>query len=142
MDPRELVSNKGLEVCKGDVACANCIARKEGCGMFTSFQDAANTENIVYTDHIYTALGCVDPTQEGVIVRILQIAFGVIGGLIIVRIGQAVLQLQGGKDPEAVKEGTEILWSAMFALILLIFAVIGVNFLGINVFGVLSPGTL
>lgn len=139
----EAQSNDGLEACRGDLTCANCIARMDDEGTtFKSFQEAATAEKIVYTNNVYTAIGCVDPSQEGLIVRIMQISFGLIGGLIIIRIGQAVIQLQGGKDPEAVKEGMETLWSALFALILLIFALVGVRFLGINLLGVLSPGTI
>lgn len=138
-------SNNAIEACRGDLSCVNCVVRKPGGGTFTSYKEAAEVAygsgSFEYTNNIYTAIGCVDTSQEGVIVRLIQIGLGISGGVILIRIGVAVTLLQSG-NPADIKEGQEIMTASIVALLIIVFAGLGVRFLGINVFGILSPGTI
>jgi len=138
-------SNNAVEACRGDLTCVNCVIRKEGGGTFGSYAEAAgvvyNSGDYVYTNNIYTAIGCVDTSQEGVVVRMIQIGLGVSGGIVLIKIGSAVGMLQSG-NPSKIQEGKEIMTTAIVALLIIVFAGLGVRFLGINILGVLTPGTI
>ncbi|MCA9386140.1 hypothetical protein KC717_05830 [Candidatus Dojkabacteria bacterium] len=139
-----LPSNQGVGVCNGSLECANCIGRNIDGNPFRTFQEAAQAQidgTIQYTNSVYVAIGCVDPSQEGITVRLIQIALGISGFVILIRFGQAALLLQKG-DPESYSEGGSIAWSALLALIMILFAAVGMQFLGINIFRVLPPGTI
>lgn len=92
---------------------------------------------------IDTAIGCIDVlgSQSQFLGEILRWAVGVGGGiafLLIVYAGFMIMTSTG--DPERLKAGQELLTSAISGLILLIFAIfvlrfIGVDILGLNKFG-------
>lgn len=159
-----------IEKCDGNLSCANCVARQESGGVFGSYQDAADAEfeynkkvdewkqarldggtyetapttkeyQFVYTGYIYTSLGCIDTTDNGLITRVVQIALGIIGGVILVRFLQAGMKLQGGGSPEDQAEAVEIITSAIVALLLFVMSMIVLRFIGFDVFQIFSPGT-
>ncbi len=138
-------SNAGLEACGSDptLQCANCIARRdESGGRFGSLSEAfqaEDAESIVYTNNIYSAIGCLDVSRNGLIVRLFQIALGMIGIMIVFRIGQAAVIMQKG-NPESFKEGQEIIWSSIVALILILFSAAAIRFLGIDILGLIPEG--
>jgi hypothetical protein len=138
-------SNNSVEACRGDLTCVNCVVRKPDGSKFASYQEAATvvyeTGSFKYTNYIYTAIGCVDTSQQGVVVRMIQIGLGISGGVILFRIGVAVTMLQSG-NPAEIKEGQEIMTASIVALLIIVFAGLGLRFLGVNVFGLLSPGTI
>ncbi|KKQ92198.1 MAG: hypothetical protein UT58_C0003G0022 [Microgenomates group bacterium GW2011_GWC1_39_7b] len=92
---------------------------------------------------INTAIGCLNvlSSQEQFLGSLLKWAVGVGGGiafLLIVYAGFMVMTSAG--DPERLKAGQELLTSAISGLILLIFSIfilkfIGVDILGLNEFG-------
>lgn len=84
---------------------------------------------------IYTSIGCVDTSRDGIITRIFQIAIGVIGFFMIFRVISAALKMQTD-NPEQIKEAWEMIWSALFALLVLVGAVVILRFLGINLLGI------
>ncbi len=139
-------SNNSVNACHGDIDCINCVIRKPDGSRFGDESEASNavgnTREFIYTNNVYTAIGCVDTTQNGVIVRIIQIGIGIAGGLIIIRVGQAILLIQGADNPDKKKEGVEMITSAFVALLVIIFAAMGLKFLGVNVFRIFSPGTI
>ncbi len=171
-----------IERCKGDLSCANCVARKvltpakpdasppekATYQPFSTYADAAATEytynqevdkwkqgqlddgdytqaptptEFAYTGYIYTSLGCLDTTDNGLITRVVQIALGVIGSVILVRFAQAALKLQGGSSPEDKAEGIEIVTSAIVALLLFVMSMIVLRFIGVDLFQIFSPGS-
>ena len=159
-----------IEKCDGNLSCANCVARQQGGGVFSSYQDAADAEfeynkkvdewkqarldggtyetapttkeyQFVYTGYIYTSLGCIDTTDNGLITRVVQIALGIIGGVILVRFLQAGMKLQGGGSPEDQAEAVEIITSAIVALLLFVMSMIVLRFIGFDVFQIFGPGT-
>jgi hypothetical protein len=162
--------HKFIDKCIGDLSCANCVARKADGSAFSSYNEAAEMEyeynqkidqwladrdkqidydppkvdsyGLKYTGLIYTSLGCVDTTDSGLLTRVVQIALGITGAVILVRFGQAAIKLQGGGSPEDRAEGVEIISSAVVALLLFTMSIIGLRFLGINVLQIFSPGTV
>lgn len=145
------ISNQGIEACKGDLNCINCIARKvngeipnQTYSKFQSIADAASVSNteIAYTNNIYTAIGCVDTSQDGIITRLIQIALGITGLILVIRLGEAVFLIQTADDPEKKKEGLQKIMTVFGALLIIAFSGLGLRFLGVNVFKVFSPGTI
>ncbi|MBD3362938.1 hypothetical protein GF362_04420 [Candidatus Dojkabacteria bacterium] len=143
------ISNEGLEGCAVstgyDLTCANCIARKANGDPFTSVEEVVTSfesQDAIYTNNVYTAFGCWDPTYSGTITRILQIGLGISGAMILLRIGQALTKIMSADNPEKKKEGVDMIVSAFMALIMLLCGAIGLRFLGINVLKVLPPGTI
>jgi hypothetical protein len=106
--------------------------------------DALGNLNCKNTE-IYTAIGCVpvlnNDNGASLMTFILRWAVGVGGGiafLLIVYGGFMVMTSSG--NPERLKAGQELLTSAISGLILLIFSVfilkfIGIDILGLNAFG-------
>lgn len=91
---------------------------------------------------INTAIGCIDfQDTNGFVGQIFKFAVGIGGGiafLLIVYAGFTIMTSTG--NPERLKDGQDLLTSAISGLILLIFAVfvlkvIGVDILGLGKFG-------
>ncbi len=148
ISPSSYVSNIGIEGCGDSLSCINCLIRKDATNFekFTSLEEAvaanAGGEDKIYrTNNIYTALGCIDPSDQGIIVRLLQISLGIVGGITGARFGQAAYKFGKG-EPESTKEAWEIIWSAILSLLLIAFSVVGFRFIGINLFKLLTPGTV
>ena len=90
---------------------------------------------------VYSSLGCIDVSRDGLITRIFQIGIGLIGGIMIVRFIQAALKMQTD-NPEEIKEAQEMISSAVIALFVLVASVAILRFLGINVLNVLPQNFL
>ena len=92
----------------------------------------------VNDDGINTAIGCIHvlSTPEAFLADILRWASGIGGGiafLLILYAGFMIMTSAG--NPERLKAGQEILTSAISGLILLIFSVFVLNFIGIDILG-------
>jgi hypothetical protein len=89
---------------------------------------------------IDTAIGCIPVgSSSGFINFILNWAIGVAAGvafLLIILAGFQILTSTG--NPERLKAGQELLTSALMGLVLLIFSVFILNFIGVDVLGI--PG--
>jgi len=90
---------------------------------------------------IYTAIGCIPVLENDggneFLTWILRWAIGVGGGiafLLIIYGGFIVMTSTG--NPERLKAGQELLTSAISGLILLIFSVFVLNFIGIKILGI------
>lgn len=90
---------------------------------------------------IWTAIGCVDYSRDGIITRLFQIGIGIIGGVMIIRFLQAAIMMQTD-NPEQIREAKELITSALIALVVLVGAVVILRFLGINVLGILPENFL
>jgi len=90
------------------------------------------------TAFIWTSIGCVDTSQEGIVVRLFQIGVGIMGGAGVLRIIQASFLLQSG-DPQKIEEGKEMVTAAIIALVVLVASVTLLQFLGVNVLGIFAP---
>ena len=81
----------------------------------------------------YNELGCIDSNNpSGIVNTIVRFALGFMSILVIFRIIQGALKFQDG-DPESVQEAKDIITSAIVAIIVLIFSVGIVEFVGINI---------
>lgn len=83
---------------------------------------------------ILTGLGCIPTDATGFIQRILTIGIGLGGGiafLLILLGGFKVIMSQG--NPEAMNEGRDLITSAIAGLMLIIFSVFILRFIGVNI---------
>lgn len=90
---------------------------------------------------ISTAIGCIDVLggQTTFLTELLRWAVGVGGGiafLLIVYAGFMIMTATG--NPERLKAGQELLTSAISGLILLIFSLFILNFIGVNILGIFT----
>ena len=91
---------------------------------------------------IDTAIGCIPVLggQQGFLTFILGWAIGIGGGiafLLIVYAGFIIMTSSG--NPDRLKAGQELLTSAISGIVLLIFSVFILNFIGVKIFGIFSP---
>ncbi|QQG41881.1 MAG: hypothetical protein HYV90_01050 [Candidatus Woesebacteria bacterium] len=106
------------------------------------FADALGTAKCG-ADEIDTAIGCLNVlgSQEQFFGSLLKWAVGVGGGiafLLIVYAGFMVMTSAG--DPERLKAGQELLTSAISGLILLIFSIFILKFIGVDILGLCTFG--
>ncbi len=93
------------------------------------------------SDEIYTAIGCIPilneaTGQDDFIIYVVRWSTGVAGGiafLLILLAGFQIMTSQG--NPERLKAGQELLTSAIAGLILLIFSVFILEFIGVRILG-------
>jgi hypothetical protein len=101
--------------------------------------DALGNSECASTD-IYTAIGCVpvlsDSTGTAFISFVLRWAVGIGGGIafLLILYGGFMVMTSTG-NPERLKAGQELLTSAISGLLLLIFSVIVLKFIGIDILG-------
>lgn len=96
------------------VACVDCISQGE---------------------HFYTALGCV-PTNIPKFIQefILQIGLSLAGGLAFLRlIWGAIITMLSSGDPKKLLQGRDVMVSAILGLLLIIFGVVILRFIGVDV---------
>jgi len=100
-----------------------------------------NTSNIKdgttneVTDYIYTAIGCIPVSSTpNFIAWILRWAIGIGGGVALMLIIVASFQIiTSSGNPEKVQAGKELLTSAIAGLIMLIFSVFILKFIGVDI---------
>lgn len=90
---------------------------------------------------VYSAIGCVDTSQDGFIVRMFQIGLGMIPIIGIGRIMYASILIQS-QDPAKIQEGRDMVTSVGVALVVLTLAIPILQFIGINVLGIFTTGFL
>ena len=112
------------QVCanEGDMmgACEECIC------------PGGNTGSIEQTNRVWTELGCISASSNGVILAVMRIFLGIVTGAVILRFIQAGFMMNTD-DPEKIKEAKSIVVSAITALIFGAMIAIILNFIGINI---------
>ncbi len=86
---------------------------------------------------IPTGIGCIPTDPADLILRILEIAIGVAGGIALLSVifgGFKVLTSSG--NPDAISEGKGMITSAIAGLALILFSVAILNIIGFNVLGI------
>lgn len=107
-----------------------------------SLADALGNSNCGTTE-IYTAIGCVPVLNDdgGASFATFLIKWGIsVGGgiaFLLILYGSFMVMTSQG-NPERLKAGQELLTSAISGLLLLIFSVFVLNFLGVNILGIFS----
>lgn len=87
---------------------------------------------------INTAIGCINVlgTPEQFLGQILKWAIGVGGGIAFLLIVYASFMIMtSGGNPERLKAGQELLTSAISGIILLVFSIFILNFIGVDILG-------
>ena len=80
----------------------------------------------------YSSLGCIQTTQNGIIVRIFQIGLGVVGALAIARFIQAAL-LRQTADPSKIQESYDIITSIIIGIVVLLGSTVILRFIGVDI---------
>lgn len=91
------------------------------------------------TSGINTALGCIPTSQTGFFDAFFRLGIGIAGGIsfLLILYGGLKMMLSAG-NPEALNEGRELVTSAIFGLLLIIFSVFILKLIGVNILGL--PG--
>jgi len=85
---------------------------------------------------VYSSLGCIDTTLNGVITTIMRIGLGVLGALGIFRIMQAAM-LRQSADPKDIQESWDIIMSVIMGAIVLVASSLILRVIGVNILGIL-----
>lgn len=85
---------------------------------------------------IRTALGCIPITQTGFFEFFFRIGIGIAGGIafLLIIYGGLKMMLSAG-NPEQLNEAKEMVTSAVTGLLLIIFSVFILQFIGVNILG-------
>lgn len=148
------------QACAGGIACAAgvCCPDQTSCNLFlqnnpdadTAGQQYQNLTGQTYTDlngdcgdtAINTAIGCINyNSKEAFLTDVLKWAVGVGSGIAFILMlyaGFMTMTAQG--NPERMKAGQELMTSAISGLILLVFSIFILNFIGIDILGLGSFG--
>jgi len=83
---------------------------------------------------VWTAIGCIETTQEGIVGSVVKLGLGVGGGVVLLMILGASFKLSTSKgDPKATDEAKEMITSAIGGLLFIIFAMVLVRTIGIDI---------
>jgi hypothetical protein len=87
----------------------------------------------------WTAIGCIPTSPAGFIVKFLSLGIGLAGGVafLLILFGGFQMMTSAG-NPEQINAGKELIGSAIAGLILIIFSLFILRFIGYNVLGI--PG--
>jgi hypothetical protein len=100
------------------------------------FCDLYGNPTTVYTDRLYTALGCLEHNAYGFVSKMASLLTGIAGGIgLILLIFSAFQMIAAGGDPKKVQAGKELLTSTLVGLSLIVLSVVILNFIGVNVLG-------
>ena len=94
-----------------------------------------NPAAVAQNNRVWTELGCISATTNGVILAITRIFVGIITAVVILRFIQAGFMMNTD-DPEKIKEAKAIVVSAITALVFGVMIPIILNFIGIDVLGI------
>lgn len=85
-------------------------------------------------DHSWTAIGCIPTTPAGFVGQILSFGLGIAGGIAFLLILSGGFQiLTSAGNPEQLNAGKELIGSAIAGLLMIIFSVFLLRFIGVDV---------
>lgn len=94
--------------------------------------DAAGQEQ---RGNYYTVLGCLSTKPEFFIQSILSVVFGIAGGIAFLAVlGGSAMVLTSAGDPEKLQNGKEMIISSLLGILLIVFSVFLVRFIGFDIF--------
>ncbi len=104
--------------------------------------DKTLCQNCFNNGEYWTAFGCVGTTKEGIVTSFIRIGMGISGGFVLLSIlyGAFLLTTSSG-DPTRVKEGQEMITSAIMGLLFVIFSIIILRFIGVTILQIPGFGT-
>lgn len=83
---------------------------------------------------LYTAIGCIPSTSEGIVTQLVKIGLGIAGGvaLLMILAGSFMLSTSQG-EPKRAGEAKEMITSAVMGLLFVIFSVTILQFIGVTI---------
>lgn len=92
------------------------------------------SEHVQPGGRIYTALGCIQTSEDGLVADLVKLLLGVGGGVALLTILAAAFTFTTSQgDTGKVKEAKELMTAAVSGLLFTIFSVIILNFLGVTI---------
>jgi hypothetical protein len=137
-------NNGPAALCGLKIACSVSLSENYCCD---TQQECDDLKNAAFTDPtcldgngINTAIGCIPVSDTNQFMGwILGWAVGVGGGIAFLLIVYAsFMVMTSAGDPTRLKAGQELLTSAISGLIMLIFSVFILNFIGIDILGIFT----
>lgn len=130
--PCEEIVDEEDEVVKFEL-CKQAFPQNENSGP----EDLANfnkCQDCLLKSGVWTAIGCLNFHPEALVIGILRTAIGLGGGfsLLLMLYGAFVINTSAG-NPERVQQGKERFSAAIIGLLLIIFSVVILNFIGIQI---------
>ncbi len=103
----------------------------------TSDPGKCNTCKNQYVDEdgkpvgLWTAIGCINPTKEGITTSAIKLGLGIGGGVVLLMILAASFKLTTSKgDPKATEEAKEMITNAIGGLLFILFSVVLIRTIG------------
>lgn len=130
----------GTQCCTSTNECSNGTTPAPGAGSQAIPSDTHTTSPYCNgTSGINTALGCIPTSETGFFDYFFRIGIGLAGGIafMLILYGGLKIMMSAG-NPEHLNEGREIVTSAIFGLLLIVFSVFILRIIGVNVLGL--PG--
>lgn len=119
---------------------ANCtgegsLEKQEKCCECMCGSSCASSNKTATTNNIWTEIGCINTSQEGLVIAVMRVFFGVVTGLAVLRFIQAGMMLNTD-DMEQIKEAKNIATQAVVALIVGGTIPLVLNFIGVDILGI------
>lgn len=86
------------------------------------------------SNYLWTGVGCMEATLNGVITTIIRIFYGIITALMLIKIIIAGYKYYGG-DPEQLKDSKMEIFSAIGAAFALTLGIVALRYIGIDILG-------
>ncbi|MBU0975522.1 MAG: hypothetical protein ABIE03_07840 [Patescibacteria group bacterium] len=127
------------EICQSEVGqnstdCCNCVCGNSDCNCPTG-DDGKDDCSETYTGNVWTEVGCITPSDDGIVVAVMRVFVGIVTGLSVIRFIQAGYMMNTD-DPEKMKEAKGIIGSAIAAIAFGVLIPIILNFVGIDILGI------
>jgi hypothetical protein len=104
--------------------------------------DPQKLEKCTACKGVWTAIGCIETNPGNMLGSILGLGIGVAGGIAFLLILFGGLQIMtSAGNPEQMNAGRELISSAITGLLLIIFAVFLLRFIGYDIIGIPGFGT-
>ena len=112
----------------------------DACQFIADSGQQANCHTCAGTDNgVWTAIGCIKTKPDNLIGIIINFALGIAGGIAFLLILFGGLQIMtSAGNPEQLNAGRELVTSAIIGLILILFSIFLLQFIGVNIIGI--PG--
>ena len=117
------------------LSCSDYCEDEKGTGQYEPCKACVCDGEDNLTNNVWTEIGCITATEEGIIVAIMRVFFGVATSIAVLRFVQAAFMLNTD-DPEKIKEGKSIMVSGVIALALAGSLIVLLNFIGMSILGI------
>jgi len=125
------------EICTKDSGIGNADDKRsdvEKKRIYKECSDCINLPNKNKTSNIWTGVGCMEASLNGVITTIIRIFYGIITAIMLLKIIIAGYKYYGG-DPEQLKDSKMEIFSAIGAAFALTLGIIALRYIGIDILG-------